>query len=78
MNDRDFYKEKSQQYLAQNDGKVLFWIKQKTEIGPQKKILLRICDATKFGLGIHGFTPSAGQFYTTQWTNALKMLVKFY
>lgn len=73
MSNRDFYKEKSAYYLAQNGNKVLFWIKKKMEVGPQKKVLLRVCDATKFGLSSYGFVPLSGQFYTTQWTTALKM-----
>lgn len=73
MDDSDFYKNKSALYLTQNEGKVLFWIKEKNEIGPQKKVLLRICDATKFGFSSYGFPPASGQFYTTQWTIALKM-----
>ncbi|KAH7722579.1 Protein C56A3.5 [Aphelenchoides avenae] len=65
-------KERIRKQLSEDDGKVILWAKsRRTLVEPTRSVVMRVRDASNFGMSMRGFVRESGEVFTIEWTSAM-------
>lgn len=70
MTDAD--KDRIRKQLADNNGNIILWTKKRqTLVEPANSVVMRVRDASHFGMSDQGYVREPGEVFAVDWTDAL-------